>query len=343
MISDHTAPRDAVARACRCGAAALMLAVVASGCSRGAKTTVVKPSKLSEPRSEEWLRKSLDAEKTPALMLSFGELMEDQNRLDMAREQYEQLVAMEGQTTGKWRDKRPVVSAEQLRGAELGLARLAGTEGRDGEAIRGFDAVLKLAPNDPRTLQSYGQYQLTQGRLGEAESLLRRAVAADAKNADAKLALGTTLIRTGRGSQAKPLFIAALGPEKGTHAFARSLMKAGDRVAARFELERLLQANPGNAAVRQELSAVTTALAAEQRSSRGTVRRVGHRQANAAPRQTRAPQQVTARQQVTAPQRMTRQQAAPQRMSAPQSSRPLSGAANPAPQRVQAEPRWQTL
>ena len=245
------------------------------GCSQTPKPATQATSRPNQPGDEVWLRKSMDAQKTPKLILSFAAMAEEQNQLDQARHHYEEVLAMAGQTTGKWSKKKPVVSAAELQQAGLGVARLDSREGQDAAAVQRFESLLATAPTDSSVLTAFGQHQLRRGRLSEAESLLRRAVAANTKDRAAKLTLGTVLVRQGQFPEARSLFVAARGSVDGTHVYARALLQSGHRMLARRELEAVVRADPRNAAARRELDSLAQAMAASRSQ---TVRQVGHRQ-----------------------------------------------------------------
>ena len=270
------------------------------GCSSTPDKPAATTSSPSQPGDEAWLRKSMQAEKTPKLILSFAAMAEEQNQLDQARMHYEEVLSLAGQTTGKWSRKKPVVSAAELQQAGLGIARLDSREGQDAAAVQRFESLLTTAPNDAAVLTAFGQHQLRRSRLGEAEGLLRRAVAANPKDRIAKLSLGTVLVRQGQFPEARSLFVAARGPADGTHAYARTLVQAGHRTLARRELEAVVRADPRNTAARKDLDALAQAMAAARPQN---VRQVAHRRPPARPS---ASQPLRSPQPIQSPQRVVR-------------------------------------
>ena len=259
-------------------ALALATTLSAALCGCGQKKVAQAPP-TPDPGDQQWLRDSLDAKKSPRLVLSFSRLLEDQGRLDEARKQYEQVLELADADVAKTAGVAPATPSE-VRSARVGIARLDGALGDDAAALRGFEAALKAAPSDSETLRSYGAYQLNKDRLTEAEALLRRALAAEPGSHSAELLLGQTLVRVGQLPQAKQLHVAALGPVRGSHAYARQLMQHGHRSIARRELRQVIAAEPTNAAARQELTALeqTAAIERAQRQQSAAVRPVGYRQ-----------------------------------------------------------------
>ena len=77
---------------------------------------------------------------------------------------------------------------------DAGAALLA--TGRAAEAVRYFERTVTLAPGDPNALLGLGASQANAGRTGEARGTLRRVLAIDADNAQARQILD----RLGGGS-----------------------------------------------------------------------------------------------------------------------------------------------
>lgn len=77
-------------------------------------------------------------------------------------------------------------------------------EGRLAEALRAFDGVLAIEPNNRFAALRSGTALLEAGRLPEAAKRLARAVELDPERAEARFALGDALMRLGRVREAVP-------------------------------------------------------------------------------------------------------------------------------------------
>ena len=75
--------------------------------------------------------------------------------------------------------------------------------GRSGEAFAELAMVDLLGGADAESLTALGQLHLDADRLEDAESALRRAVAMEPDRQEARYALGRTLVRQGRASEAR--------------------------------------------------------------------------------------------------------------------------------------------
>ena len=84
---------------------------------------------------------------------------------------------------------------------DLGLAYFR--FGRADEALVELLMTSLLGVEDVETLATIGQIHLMADRFEAAEAVLRRAVAADPKNAQSQYALGSTLMRVGKADEAK--------------------------------------------------------------------------------------------------------------------------------------------
>ena len=240
-------------------ACVLALACVATGCQSARQQQQQKTARY-EQKQEKWLVDSLSAEKTPALMLAYAGVLEDQKQLDQARDQYLAVVA-----AAKPKDKKATpATPDQIAAAELGLARLDAADENDASAVARFEKLVGSRPSDAAVLRTFGQYQFSKNRLTEAESLLRRAVAADKKDRHAKIALAQVLVRTQRIDESRSLLTSVLGNSKGRQVLASELVKQGQRSLAQNELAAAMQADPGNREVAQEYAALSR-LAQQQR------------------------------------------------------------------------------
>jgi tetratricopeptide (TPR) repeat protein len=159
-----------------------------------------------------------------------------------------------------------------LDGAAMSLQRAL--------AIGGGDASLQ-----GRAAAGLALVELDRGRPREAEGVAREAVRLDSANVEARLALGTALLRSGRAGDAVASYqqAVALDPARPeTHAqLGVALAAAGRRDQAADAFRRVLELRPGDAEARANLDAVlggrplsfqvpprqTTTVATPQRSS----------------------------------------------------------------------------
>lgn len=232
-----------------CPSGLLMLAALATvGCGRFRPTAQTPPPQQSD--NEQWLVESQAAEKTPRLTLAYAGMLESQRQFDVARSQYQSVIARGGQPKGD----QPAATPKEVTAARIGLARLNGQQGLDAEAVAAFDQLVSTQPGNAEALRSYGQYQLSKRRMPEAEGLLRRAVAADPRDSDAKRALAAVLVRTGRHDEARPIYVSLSGETEGRTALAKALLSSGNPVAAQQELQTLLATDPGNRTIAAQLA-----------------------------------------------------------------------------------------
>jgi Flp pilus assembly protein TadD len=98
---------------------------------------------------------------------------------------------------------------------------------RDSEALAAHEKALTLAPNNPATLSNLGMYYATHGDPAQAETLLRKAVAAPGAGASERQNLALVLGMEGRIDEAERLERQDLPPEAVTNNLAY-LRAAGD-------------------------------------------------------------------------------------------------------------------
>jgi len=101
--------------------------------------------------------------------------------------------------------------------------------GRSGEAFAELAMVDVLGGADAESLTALGQLHLSADRLEDAESALRRAVAMEPDRQEARYALGRTLVRRGRASEAREQL----------DAFERIRDRAMDDQRRTFEIDKL--------------------------------------------------------------------------------------------------------
>jgi tetratricopeptide (TPR) repeat protein len=131
-------------------------------------------------------------------------------------------------------------------GAEL--ARFDG----DDKARRSFlDRALAAAPGDPTVLASWGGYYLDVKAWTKAEDFYRRALAADAKSADAALGLGRTLYREAKYPEAEAQLTAAIALEPASPLAysdrSRALYQQGKYKEAEADLDTAIAKAPDEA------------------------------------------------------------------------------------------------
>ena len=108
------------------------------------------------------------------------------------RQEYEQVIAA---LTRRAR----LLPDEPVAHKDLGLTLLR--IGRDDQALTELLMALFLGGEDAATVTAIGRIHLAAERFADAERSLRRAVALDPANQQARYALGTTLIRMGKTSE----------------------------------------------------------------------------------------------------------------------------------------------
>jgi tetratricopeptide (TPR) repeat protein len=135
----------------------------------------------------------------------------------------------------------------------LGLAHLH--SGHLPEAFVELLMAALLAPEDPETLATIGQIHLDEGRYEPAEVILRRAVALEPRLAQARFALGTTLVRLGRAAEGREqlaefqrLRDEELRAERREYAF-ETLLRDAERHASEGRLEEAIAALEQAAAI----------------------------------------------------------------------------------------------
>jgi len=117
--------------------------------------------------------------------------------------------------------------------------------------------VLASDPGNPGVLANLAATLAQQGRMAEAADVMRRAVESDPSNAGNYYNLGAMLAEQGRTTEALEAFRQAaahgLRSPRLHVAAAKMEFRLGDRAAARRELERALQLEPGDPEARQLL------------------------------------------------------------------------------------------
>ena len=113
-------------------------------------------------------------------------------QLAQRHQQYEQVIAALAR-------RAQLLVNEPAAHKDLGFAFLR--LGRDDEALSEFLMALSLGGEDAATVTAIGRIHLAAERFDAAERSLRRAVALNPTNPEARYALGNTLIRMGKTSE----------------------------------------------------------------------------------------------------------------------------------------------
>ncbi len=101
-----------------------------------------------------------------------------------------------------------------VREARMALSNLAALKGDEPQAEQWLEEVLDEFPDDPGALNDLGFLWADRGKnLARAERMIRRAVAADPKNAAYRDSLGWVLFRTGKYAAAAAELEKAAGVE----------------------------------------------------------------------------------------------------------------------------------
>jgi protein O-GlcNAc transferase len=157
---------------------------------------------------------------------------------------------------------RKAAAAPDAVQARYALAIALIDRGLRGEAERHLAHLARIAPAFAPVVYTQGCLALADGRLGEAERLLRRAASAPALAIDASLALAETLERAGRREEALRLLRAIVARRPGIpspyinftqmrlSAAPREALDAADAGLARFPKAAILHALRGQALIR---------------------------------------------------------------------------------------------
>lgn len=129
--------------------------------------------------------------------------------------------------------------------------------GRPQDAAAYIRTAIEAAGDDYVLTYHLAEILRTQGELGEAEDLYRRALTAEPGNPDALFGLGNVLLQTGRAGEALPLFEEGLG--RAPHdvlarcQLGEAQMELGDFAAAVTTFETALEAAPDSAEIEMAL------------------------------------------------------------------------------------------
>ena len=207
-----------------------------------------------------------DPQNTSTLSLRAG-ILAGLGRLADAAEAFEKVIALDPDNAQSYRSLAQLELTRGRPGVALELARLGSEKrgafgsltateatalvalGRVDEAVELLDGRLAKAPDDPELLASRASLHLAFGERTEGESLLRRAVEADALHHRARLALAIVLEHDGRPDDAVALLEDLLKIDPGhAGALARiGAIRLNDPNAARPYLEEAVRLQPRRA------------------------------------------------------------------------------------------------
>jgi len=143
--------------------------------------------------------------------------------------------------------------------AYLKLAEAQQLAGKGIEAYETFTRASDLAPRDARPPVGAGRVLLAGGRPGEAETRARAALERDPSNVDARVLLGTSLVRQSRWSPAESVLsdvVASVPQSVPARVALADLLIATERdAAAGAELQAALAANPDDELANRALAA----------------------------------------------------------------------------------------
>lgn len=196
------------------------------------------PGGLSKSESEDRRRKEL-AEGEYAQELARARNLERMNKLDDAREVYQELIA-----------RRPDRYEAYHR---LGVVADRQRHFREAEGL--YTQAIRLNPSDPDLFNDLGYCLLLQGKLAKAEVALLKAVTIQPSNARYRNNLGLVYGYQGRYEDALAEF-----SQRGSQAEAYCNLAyvhsvEGDHESAQRCLQLALQADPNNALARESLLA----------------------------------------------------------------------------------------
>lgn len=149
--------------------------------------------------------------------------------------------------------------------AHNNLADVWSRSGRVDDAIRQYQAALKVMPESPVARNNLGSHFLKQGKVAEAIEEFRRVLSRDPQSIRARFSLADALMRSGRAAEAVAEYEKALAikPDlaRGHLALGHALMRAGRLADAIAQFKIAVQLEPGHAHARNSLA---TAFAAKQ-------------------------------------------------------------------------------
>ncbi len=167
--------------------------LLTTGCAMSGVNRLLTRSPLSrKARQSKSVKKLQHPVKT---LTAAGRFQESIGNLTAARESYELALGEDPKSAD----------------AVLGLARLDQLAGRSQEAEQGYRKALKIKPNDPRVLDTVGQFYASQERWTESAEILTRAMQASPEDKTIRHHLAISLARSGNTMAAMPHFARAIG------------------------------------------------------------------------------------------------------------------------------------
>jgi tetratricopeptide (TPR) repeat protein len=128
--------------------------------------------------------------------------------------------------------------------AILGLARLDHLAGREMAAEHGFKKALRLKPNDPHTLDTIGQFYVSQKQWPQAIEMLTAAMDANPKETAYQYHLGVALARSGDINGAFPHLENTVGKSAAHYNIGYVLMEENQYPLAHDHLKQAIALNP---------------------------------------------------------------------------------------------------
>ncbi len=128
--------------------------------------------------------------------------------------------------------------------AILGLARLDHLAGREMAAEHGFKQALRLKPNDPHTLDTIGQFYVSQKQWPQAIEMLTAAMDANPKETSYQYHLGVALARSGDINGAFPHLEKTVGKSAAHYNIGYVLMEEDQYPLAHDHLKQAIALNP---------------------------------------------------------------------------------------------------
>jgi len=172
--------------------------------------------------------------------------------------------------TGYWRNSesislRTLAVTENNDLAHNNLGSVWWKRGRVDDAIREYQAALKISPESPLARNNLGSAFLKQGKVAEAIQEFRRVLSRDPQSISGRFNLAGSLLQDGRVAEAIAEYekVLAIKPDftQGHLALGHALMRAERLVDAIGQFEIAVQLQPGYAHARNSLA---TAFAAKQ-------------------------------------------------------------------------------
>lgn len=148
--------------------------------------------------------------------------------------------------------------------AILGLARLDHLAGRELAAEHGFKKALRLKPNDPHTMDTIGQFYVSQKKWPQAIEMLTAAMSANPNEKSYQYHLGIALARSGDINGALPHLEKTVGKAAAHYNIGYVLMEENQYPLASEHLRQSIILNPELVAAQTMLETVNKKLQIQQ-------------------------------------------------------------------------------